>query len=108
MVIFLDPIPNLSIADSAARTLQELFSQTNPSRLWFVWFAVLPVICTLLGAAYLSGLAQSQAGAMILFVLSVALAATAFLFTHWSLALCVALPCYWGFRCAYRTRELRN
>jgi hypothetical protein len=102
IVLFFDTPPDMSPAESAIHSLEEMFAQGNPSRLWFVWFAFLPLACTVLGLAYLLDLARARTGAMVLFVLSVGLAATAFLFTQWALALCVALPCYWGFRCAYR------
>jgi amino acid permease len=101
-LLVLGPASDLSLADSASHALEQMFSPENPSRLWFVWLAFLPVACAALGTAYLLNLARTRTGSMILFVVSVGLGTTAFVFTQWPLALVVALPCYWGFRCAYR------
>ena len=95
--------PDSSAAGSAGHAIDQMFSPENPSRLWFVWLAFLPLACAVLGSAYLLNLARTKTGGMILFIISVGLATTAFVFTQWPLALFVALPCYWGFRCAYRS-----
>jgi hypothetical protein len=101
-LIFLAPAPGLTAGESAGHAIELMFAPDNPSRLWFVWLAFLPLACIALGSAYLLNLARSRTGGMVMFVLSVGLGTTAFVFTQWPLALFVALPCYWGFRCAYR------
>ena len=102
-LLFLTPVPDSSATDSASHAIEQMFSPENPSRLWFVWLAFLPLACAALGTAYLLNLAKNKIGAMVLFILSVGLGTTAFVFTQWPLALFVALPGYWGFRCAYRS-----
>jgi hypothetical protein len=99
--LLLAPSPDAAASGSLARSLEQMFSPHNPAQLRFVWLAFLPLACVTLGAAYLLNLARARPGSMVLFILSVGLGTAAFVFTQWPLALCVALPCYWGFRCAY-------
>ena len=102
-LLFHAPASDLSPAGSASLAIEQMFSPENPSRLWFVWLAFLPLACAALGTSYLLNLARTKTGGMILFVISVGLGTTVFVFTQWPLALFVALPCYWGFLCAYRS-----
>ena len=99
VTLFVATPGDTSPAEAAANSLAYLLSAENPSRGWFVWLAVAPFVSTALGFGYLFGLSRSAAPATALFVVTVALAVTGFYFVTWSLALFVALPCYWGFLC---------
>ena len=83
----------------ATDALRYFFSAENPSRSWFVWLAMAPVISTAVALAYLSGASRTKPFAIALFVVSVVLGVTGFYFVTWTLALFVALPAYWGFLC---------
>ena len=99
IVLFVATPDSLAVAEGAANSLAYLLSAENPSRSWFVWLAVAPVVSTALGLGYLFGLSRSAVSAAALFVAAVILAATGFYFVTWSLALFIALPCYWGYLC---------
>ena len=102
ILLFVAPIENMSVTESAISSLEYHFSQENPSRLWFVWLAALPLACTFLGIAYLLNFARSKSVATVLLALSAGLGIASFIFTNWALAFFVALPSYWGYRCVYR------
>lgn len=87
------------LADSVFAQLATSFALENADRWWFMWFAALPLVLTVVGAAYLSHLARNQAVAMLLVAVLVILAASSFYLTNWLLALFVALPIFWGWRC---------
>jgi len=87
------------LAKSALGQLAYSFAPENADRWWFMWLAALPLALTVVGAAYLSRLARTQAVAMLLVAALVILAGSAFYLTNWSLALFVALPIIWGWRC---------
>lgn len=52
--------PDMSVMASALDQVQYMFSAKNPTRLWFVWFALLPLFSAALGAAYSRGGEQSN------------------------------------------------
>jgi hypothetical protein len=87
------------LADSVHAQLASSFALENADRWWFIWFAALPLALTVVGAAYLSHLARNQAVAMLLLAVLVILAGSSFYLTTWSLAVFVALPIFWGWRC---------
>lgn len=99
-VLFFVSVPSeMSVADASEGLVGYLFSAENPSRPWFIWLAVAPVVSAALGLAYLFGVSRSTTSAVALFSVAFALAVTAFYFVTWSLAVFVALPCYWGYLC---------
>ena len=102
ILLFVAPIENMPVTESAMSALNYFFSNENPSRLWFVWLAILPLACTILGVAYLFNFARSKSAATVLLALSAGLGIAAFIFTNWALAFFVSLPSYWGYRCVYR------
>jgi len=87
------------LGDSVFGKLATSFALENADRWWFMWFASLPLVLTVVGAAYLSHLARNQAVAFLLVAVLVILAGSSFYLTNWSLALFVALPIFWGWRC---------
>lgn len=92
-----------SILESAWGQLQYTFSPENERRWLFVWMAVLPVASVLLAGAYLLNVSRSKPGGMLLLGMSVALAVASFALNDFSLAVFVALPIYWGYRCVHGT-----
>jgi hypothetical protein len=96
------PYPN-SAFDSAMSQLQYTFSPENGDRLWFAWLAALPFACIALGVAYLLNVSRSRPAALIMLATSGALAVATFVLTAWPLALLVALPMAWGYRCLHAT-----
>jgi hypothetical protein len=90
-------------ADSAYSQLNSSFATANADRWWFIWFSALPLALSAVGAAYLSRLARNQTMAMLLVAILVILAASSFYLADWPLAVCVALPIYWGWRCVRGT-----
>jgi hypothetical protein len=99
--LFVSPVYPHAIIASAIDTLKYTFSPENESRWWFAWLATLCVCCASVGAAYLLNVGRTRAGAILLFVMLIILAAGAFALTTWSLALFVALPAFWGYRCVH-------
>ena len=89
---------NQSFLVSVTGQLQHTFSDEN-SHLWlFVWLAALPLLCIVLGVAYLLNVSGTQKMGRALFGVSVALAVASFVLNNWSLAFFVALPTLWGYR----------
>jgi hypothetical protein len=79
--------------------LQYTFSAENTDRWWFVWFAVLPVICIGLAISYALGLAANHVWAHLLFVTATLILVVNFALTAWFLAFLTALPLYWAYLC---------
>lgn len=90
-------------ADSLYAQLASSFALENADRWWFIWFAALPIALTVVGAAYLSHLARNQTVAVLLLAVLVILAGSSFYLADWSLAVVVALPIIWGWRCVRGT-----
>jgi hypothetical protein len=90
-------------AESAFGQLAYSLAPENADRWWFIWLAALPLALTVVGAAYLSQLARNQAVAMLLLAVSAILAGSSFLLANWSLAVFVALPTFWAWRCVRGT-----
>jgi riboflavin transporter FmnP len=99
ILLFVAQPSSASVVSAANESLAYLLSAENPSRSWFIWLAIAPVVSTALGLVYLFGPARSLASAVVLFVAATALGVSGFYFVTWSLAFFVALPCYWGFLC---------
>lgn len=99
VLLFVAMPPGQSALDSALGQLRYAFSSANEQRWWFMWLAALPVACGLLAAAYLLNASQSRTGGIVLLSVSVALAIASFALNDWSLAVFVALPIIWGYRC---------
>jgi hypothetical protein len=101
--LFVAVPPNLSVFQSATGLLQFTFSSENPQRLWFAWMAALPLLCIVLGVAYLMNGARTRKGWLILLSASVLLAIASFILNDWGLAAFVALPILWGYRSFHAT-----
>jgi hypothetical protein len=97
--LFSSSPPNRPLLDSALGQLRYTFAPEQSERWWFAWLLALPVFCVALGLAYLFRGAESKRGAIAMFVLSLALAVASFALSDWGLAIFVALPSIWGFRC---------
>jgi hypothetical protein len=102
MLLLVGHQSNLSLMASAFTQAEYVFSAKNPDRLWFVWFALLPLICAALGASYLLGLANNRTLAVALFAASIVLSGATFFLCDWTIAAFVTLPIYWGLRCVRR------
>jgi hypothetical protein len=87
---------------SAMNQISYMFSEENPTRLWFLWFAVLPLVCVALGVAYLVGAANNRQFAIAMFVVAIGLAGVSFVLCDWTIAVFVTLPTFWSLRCARR------
>ena len=92
-----------SFLDSVLGQLQFTFSVENKERWWFAWMAALPIACGLLGAAYLFNVPRFKPVGIVLLGLSIALAIASFTLNDWSLAIFVALPIAWAYRCVNGT-----
>lgn len=102
-LLFVAMPPGQSVLDSALGQLRYTFSSANEQRWWFAWLAALPVACGLLAVAYLLNASRSRTGGIVLLSVSVALAIASFAFNDWTLAVFVALPIIWGYRCVHGT-----
>jgi hypothetical protein len=65
--------------------------------------AALPLLCIVLGVAYLMNGARTRKGWLILLSASVLLAIASFILNDWGLAAFVALPILWGYRSFHAT-----
>lgn len=93
---------NLPLMSSALNQISYMFSEENPTRVWFLWFAVLPLVCVALGVAYLVGAANNRKFAIAMFVVAIGLAGVSFVLCDWTIAVFVTLPTFWSLRCARR------
>jgi len=97
----------LFLADPSERPLAETalghfaytFSPDNADRWWFRWLAAIPIALTAIGAAFLSGIARTQAVAILLVAALVVLTAFTLYVANWYLAVFIALPVVWAWRC---------
>lgn len=87
-----------TVMDSVMGLLQYTFSSENPERWWFAWLASLPVLCGVLGTAYLLNVARNRKGRLILLSISIVVAIASFALNDLVLAMFVALPILWGYR----------
>ena len=101
--LFVAPVDPQSLSESAIQTLTYTFSSQNEDRWWFASLAGIGVASAAAGIAYLSGVARTRLGAVSLLLVSAALGVGAFALTDWSLALFVALPVIWAYRCVHGT-----
>jgi|SRR5271165_2647067 len=101
--VFVASPPGRPPADSLYAQLASSFARESADRWWSIWAAALPLALTVVGAAYLSHLARNQAMAVLLLVILVILAGSSFYLTTWLLAIFVALPIVWGWRCVRET-----
>ena len=92
-----------SMWDAAELQLQYTFSNENPHAWWFVWFAALPLICTVLGLVYLRNIARTRRARLGLFSISLALGTATFFLNDWMLAAFVAVPAIWAYRAVHAT-----
>jgi cytochrome bd-type quinol oxidase subunit 2 len=99
--LFVAPVRPESLTASAIDTLKYTFSSENEMRWWFAWLAALCLCCAAVGAAYLLNVGRKRQGAILLFSVLIFLALGTLAFTAWPLALFVALPAYWGYRCVH-------
>jgi hypothetical protein len=99
--LFVANPPGLPLPGVVLSQLTYTFSPENADRWWFIWLAALPFALAAVGAAYLCRLARTRTVAMLLLAVLVILAASALWLTDWSLAIFVALPIGWGWRCVH-------
>ena len=77
------------------------FSPSNEARWWFIYLALLCLCSAAVGIAYLLNAGRCRSGALLLLAMVVALGISAFALVNWWLALFVALPAIWGYRCIH-------
>ena len=99
ILLFVATPSKLSVSEAAIGHLQYFFSIENPTRLFFVWLAALPLFSIAIGVAYLFKFADSKTNAVLLFASTIGLGLAELAFHTWDLALFVALPAIWGWRC---------
>lgn len=102
VLLFVGHTSNLPLMSSALNQICYMFSEENPNRLWFLWFAVLPIVCFVLSVAYLGGAANNRKFAIAMFVVAIGLAGFSFVLCDWTIAVFVTLPIFWSLRCACR------
>jgi hypothetical protein len=90
-------------AQTALGQFAYTFSPDSADRWWFRWLAATPLALTVIGAAYLSRLARTQAVAILLLAALVVLTAFTLYVANWYLAVFVALPIVWAWRCVRGT-----
>lgn len=66
ILLFVAMPTRLSVTEAAIGALQYTFSVENPARWSFVWLATLPLLCAMIGSAYLLNLARSKVIAILL------------------------------------------
>ncbi|MBX9899545.1 MAG: hypothetical protein K2Y28_02065 [Burkholderiaceae bacterium] len=93
---------NLPLMSFALDQISYIFSEGNPTRLWFLWFSALPLICTTLGVGYLFGAANNRKLAMAMLAIGISLAGVSFVLCDWTIAVFVTVPTFWSFRCVLR------
>ncbi|HEX7454503.1 MAG TPA: hypothetical protein VF296_00515 [Gallionella sp.] len=98
-LLFVGMPSNLTVTDAVIDQLSYFYSDENPSRLTFVWLAMLPLITAAIGSSYLLNLARSKKIAFFLLALTIAIGLVVLAFGPFSLAIFVLLPAYWGWRC---------
>ncbi len=98
-LLFVATPSQLSVTEAVIGQLQYIFSVENPARWSFVWFATLPLLCTVVGSAYLLNLARSRIIAILLLASTISLGLAVLAFNTWDLAFFVILPAFWGWRC---------
>lgn len=86
-------------ADSLYSQFASALALESADRWWSLWCAALPLALTVVGAAYLSRLARNQTAAVLLLAVLLVLAGLSFYLDDWTLAIFVALPIVWGWRC---------
>ena len=99
--LFVAPVIPRLLTLSAIESIRYTFSPDNASRWYFVGLAALFVCPAAVGVAYLLNVSGTQTGAMFLFVVLIVLGLGAFALTNWSLALFIAMPALWGYRCVH-------
>jgi len=102
VLLFVGNTSNLPFMSSALNQINYIFSEGNPTRSWFLWFAVLPLVCAALGVAYLLGAANNRKLAVVMFVVAISLAGLSFVLCDWTIAVFVTMPTFWSLRCVRR------
>lgn len=99
-ILLFDAMPdNLTFTQAVFEQLKYSFSAGNPARWSFACLAALPVLCALIGSAYLLNLARSRLLATLLLTCTILLGIVAYAVASWEIAFFVALPALWGWRC---------
>ena len=99
ILLFVAIPPRLSVTEAVVGQLQYVFSVENPRRWYFVWLAIPPLLCVVIGSLYLMNLARSRAIAFLLLASTICLGIAVFAFNTWEFAFFVTLPAFWGWRC---------
>ena len=105
ILLFAAQSPSLSATDAVTQTVQFTFSAANPDRLWFVWWAALPVMLLAVAGSYLSRISKIPAGAIALLVVSSAIA-LASLYLSSAVAIPIAFALYYGFICLKQAKHV--
>ena len=100
--LFVGNTSNSPLTSFALDQVSYVFSEENPTRLWFMWFAVLPLACTILGIAYLLGVANNRRLAIAMLVVAIFLAGLSFVLCDWTIAVFVTAATFWSLRCVHR------
>jgi hypothetical protein len=108
ILLFVGTPANQTITQAAINQVVDLYSADNPSRLTFLWLAVLPIITAAIGAAYLLNLARTKLIASALLVFTCAMGLIVLAFGPFSLAIFVLLPAYWGWKCLENIQKFVN
>lgn len=101
-ILFIGNTSNSPLMAFVLNQINYLFSEENPTRLWFLWFALLPLVCTALGIAYLLGAASNHKLAIAMFAVAIGLAGASFVLCDWTIAVFVTAPAFWSFGCVRR------
>jgi hypothetical protein len=101
--LFVATPDKLTVWDSAIGQLRYTFSSENPQAWFFAWLVALPIVCVLLGVAYLKNLSRSRSVGITLLCGVIGLAVATFVLNDVGLAIFVAVPALWGYRALHAT-----
>ena len=99
VLLFTNTPSTLGVMDAAFRQIQFSFSEESGTLWFYVWLAVLPVLCLAIGVSYLLNVAHHRSGAIVLLVGTIAGLAGSLAFTNWSEGLGLALAAFFCARC---------
>jgi hypothetical protein len=97
---------HLTLTQAVYGQLKYTFSEENPIRMHFAWLAALPVLCGLLGSAYLINRARSRMISTFLLICTVVLGVFTYPVASWEIAFFVVLPALWGWRCCRNVQQI--
>jgi hypothetical protein len=101
--LFVATPDKLTVWDSAIAQLRYTFSAENRQAWFFAWLVAMPIVCVLLGVAYLKNLSRSRSVGIALLCGVIGLAVATFVLNDVGLAIFVAVPALWGYRALHAT-----